>query len=63
MVGWNVAATQLVADRVHPKISDPVFYLCNSIFTVNENEMNMLKECLFECMMFPLCLVDNYIRA
>ena len=25
--------------------------------------MNMLKECLLECMMFPLCLIDNCIYA
>ena len=35
MGGWNVAATQLVAERVHHKISDFVHFTSSTIITVN----------------------------
>ena len=49
MVGWNVAVTQLVADRVIHKISALVhFYFCNYI---TANDYNEHVECLFEHML------------
>ena len=36
MVGWNVAATQLVAERVHHKISDLVYFTSEILIPVNE---------------------------
>ena len=36
MVGWNVAATQLVADQALHKISDLVHFISAILFTVNE---------------------------
>ena len=38
MVGWNVAATQLVADRALHKISDLVHFNSATIFYANEND-------------------------
>ena len=35
MVGWNVAATQLVADRALHKISDLVHFTSATIITIN----------------------------
>ena len=61
MVGWNVAATQLVADRGHHKISDFVRFTSATVMSVNEYEMNMLNECWLKCMMFPLCMLNECI--
>ena len=36
MVGWNVAVTWLVAERVPYKISNLVYFTSAIIFTVNE---------------------------
>ena len=38
MVGWNVAATWLVADRVLLKISDLVHFTSATLFSVKEND-------------------------
>ena len=46
MVGWNVAVTQLVAERVLYKISNIVYFTFVIIFTLM-NMMNMLNECTF----------------
>ena len=59
MVGWNVAAMQLVADRVHHKISDFIHFTSATAVSVNEYEMNMLNECWLKCMMFPLCMLNE----
>ena len=44
MVGWNVAVTQLVADRVHPKISDFIHFTSATVNSVNEidEHVNMM---------------------
>ena len=54
MVGWNVAATQLVADRVHHKISDLVYFASAILISVKEIDEHV-NECLFKCMLIPLC--------
>ena len=36
MVGWNVAATQLVAKQVLYKISNLVYFTSAFLFTVND---------------------------
>ena len=36
MVGWNIAATQLVAERVLDKISNLVYFTYAILFTVND---------------------------
>ena len=36
MVGWNVAATQMVADQVLYKISDLVYFTSTILFIVND---------------------------
>ena len=48
MVGWNVAATQLVAGRVLYEISNVVYFTYAIIFTVNECDEHV--ECLYERM-------------
>ena len=48
MVGWNVAATQLVAGRVIYEISNLVYFTSAIIFTINEYDEHV--ECLYECM-------------
>ena len=48
MVGWNVAATQLVAGRVLYKISNLVYFTSAIIITVNEYDEHV--ECLYERM-------------
>ena len=48
MVGWNVAATQLVAERVLHKISDLVHFASEIIISVNEFDEHV--ECLQERM-------------
>ena len=59
MVGWNVVAMQLVAKRVLYEISNIVyFYFCNHI-TINEYDEHV--ECLYECMLLPLCMINNYV--
>ena len=45
MVGWNVAATQLVVERDLHKISDLVHFTSATIFSVNDM-MNMLNACM-----------------
>ena len=44
MVGWNVAATQLVADQFHHKISDLVYFTSAIVNSVNEidEHVNMM---------------------
>ena len=48
MVGWNVAATQLVAERVLHKISDLVNFTSAVVFTVNDYDEHV--ESLYERM-------------
>ena len=48
MVGWNVAATQLVVERVLYKISNLVYFTSAILFTVNDYDEHV--ECLYECM-------------
>ena len=36
MVGWNIAATQLVAERVLHNISDLFYFTSATLFTVND---------------------------
>ena len=36
MVGWNIAATQLVVGRVHHKISDLAYFTSATLFSVNK---------------------------
>ena len=38
MVGWNVAATQLVTDRVLHKISDLMHFTSATLFSVNRDD-------------------------
>ena len=59
MVGWNVAATQLVAERVLYKISNLVYFTSAILFTVNDHDENV--ECLYECMLLPLCMINNHV--
>ena len=57
MVGWNVAATWLVADRVHHKISDFIHFTSAILISVNEiDEHVKLNTCMYECCCFPLCM-------
>ena len=49
MVGWNVAVTQLVAERVLHKISNLVHFTSAIIFSLNECDDHV--ECLFERML------------
>ena len=46
MVGWNVAATQLVAERVLYKISNLVYFTSAILFTVNDYDEHV--EWLYE---------------
>ena len=46
MVGWNVATTQLVAERVLYEISNLVYFTSAIILTVNEYDEHV--ECLYE---------------
>ena len=48
MVGWNVAAAQLVVDRVYHKISDLVHFTSATLFPVNENDehVKLLHACM-----------------
>ena len=48
MVGWNVAATQLVAERVLYKITNIVYFTSAIMFSLNECDEHV--ECLYECM-------------
>ena len=48
MVGWNVAAMQLVAEQALHKISKLVYFTSAILFTVNECDEHV--ECLYECM-------------
>ena len=59
MVGWNVAATQLVAERVLYKISNLVYFTSATVFTVNDYDEHV--ECLYECMLLPLCMINNHV--
>ena len=56
MVGWNVAATQLVAGRVLYKISNLVYFTYAIIFFVNECDEHV--ECLYE-RMFASAMYDK----
>ena len=49
MVGWNVAATQLVVERVLYKISNFVCFTSATLITVNEYDEHV--ECLYERML------------
>ena len=51
----------MVTEKSFHKISDFVHFTSATVNSVNENEMNMLKECLLECMMFPLCMLNECI--
>ena len=44
MVGWNVAATQLVADRILHKINDFLHFTSATVMSVNEidEHVNMM---------------------
>ena len=48
MVGWNVATTQLVAERVLYKISNLVHFTSRILFTINGYDEHV--ECLYERM-------------
>ena len=48
MVGWNVAAMQLVVKRVLYKISNLVYFTSAILFTVNDHDEHV--ECLYEHM-------------
>ena len=48
MVGWNVAATQLVAERVFHKINNLVYFTSAIMFSLNECDEHV--ECLYERM-------------
>ena len=48
MVGWNVAATQLVVERVLYKISNLVYFTFAILITVNDYDEHV--ECLYEHM-------------
>ena len=48
MVGWNVATTQLVVERVLYKISNLAYFTSAIIFTVNDDDEHV--ECLYERM-------------
>ena len=47
MVGWNVAATQLIAGGVLYEISNLVYFTSAIIITINEYDEDV--ECLYEC--------------
>ena len=49
MVGWNIAETQLVAERVLYKISNLVYFTFAILFTVNDYDEHV--ECLYEHML------------
>ena len=49
MVPWNVAATQLVAERALYKISNLVYFTSAILFTVNDYDKHV--EYLYECML------------
>ena len=59
MVGWNVAATQLVAERVLYKISNLVHFTYAILIMVNDYDEHV--ECLYDCMLLPLCMINNCI--
>ena len=63
MVGWNVAATQLVAGRVLYKISNLVYFTSAIIITVNEyNEhVAFLIECMFASAMYMKDYASQYV--
>ena len=48
MVGWNVAAMQLVVERALYKISNLVYFTSAILFTVNDYDEHV--ECLYERM-------------
>ena len=48
MVGWNVAATYLVAEQVLHKISNIVYFTFATILYLNECDEHV--ECLYEHM-------------
>ena len=48
MVGWNVAATQQVAERVPYKISNLVYFTSAIMFSLNECDEHV--ECFYEHM-------------
>ena len=57
MVGWNVAATQLVAEQIHLKISNLVHF--TSTILVSVNEMNMLNEYMRVWMLLVSAVYDD----
>ena len=59
MVGWNIAAMQLVAERVLYKISNFVYFNSAILITVNEYDEHV--ECLYECMLLPLCMINDHV--
>ena len=59
MVAWNVAAMQLVVERVLYKISNLVYFTYTILFTVNDYDEHV--ECLYDCMFLPLCMINNSI--
>ena len=61
MVVWNVAVTQLVAKRVLHKISNLVYFTPAIIFTVNAYDEHV--ECLYECKLLSLCMLNNYVSV
>ena len=77
MVGWNIAATQLVADRVHHKISDFVHFTSATVNSVNKNDEHvkgmlarmydvsaMPDRCLHLCMInVHVCMFKHSILA
>ena len=62
MVGWNVAVTQLVADRVLHKISDLVYYTSATLISINEM-MNMMNASMTECCWFLLCVMNACLNV
>ena len=48
MVGWNVAVTQLVAERVVYKISNLIYFSSAILFTIKDYDEHV--ECLYERM-------------
>ena len=57
MVGWNIAATQLVVEQSFHKISDFLHFTSAIVITVNGNEMNMLNRILVG--MYDVSAVSN----
>ena len=50
MVGWNVAATQLVAEQALYKISNFGYFTSAILFTVNDHDEHV--ECLLNVFYF-----------